>query len=286
MLDRWSTSETRTISKRFIRARPSTLAAAVAYNMFFALVPVLVATLAGASLIGASGSQIDDVRKVLTRYVPGSVAGFLSELLQEVGGQIEGARGPVIVTSVLVALWSGARAFRVLNEALSNITGVQDQRHWFHRRLLSSGFTAGFALTLVASSLLLVAGDPIGAWLTSHVSWGLAGSLWKILSLPLGASILVVFLWSFFRWGVAQRLKRAWSAALLGALGIFLVSLGLRFLLPFISGRGSLALLGSVAALLLWMHAIAWVMLAAAAFMAEHERNPAIPEVPEQVPSP
>ena len=271
MLDRWSTSETRTISVRFVRARPSTLAAAVAYNMFFALVPVLVATLAAVSFLGASGSQIDDVRGVLTRYVPASVAGFLSDLLSEVASQLEGARGPVIIASVLIALWSGARAFRVLNEALSNITGVRDQRHWIHRRLLSSGFTAGFAVTLATSSVLLVAGDPIGSWLASHVSWPLAGRLWNILSLPLGASIVVVFLWSFFRWGVAERLKRAWSAALLGALGVFLVSLGLRFLLPLISNGGSLALLGSVAALLLWMHAIAWVMLASAAFMAEHD---------------
>ncbi len=242
--------------------------------MFFALVPVLVATLAGVSLFGASSAGIDDVRKVLTRYVPGSVAGFLSDLLQEVAVQIEGARGPVIVASLLVALWSGARAFRVLNEALSNITGVRDQRRWIHRRLLSTGFTAGFAVTLVTSSVLLVAGDPLGTWLTSHARWSLAGRLWNILSLPLGASILIVFLWSFFRWGVAERLKRAWSAAALGALGVFLVSLGLRFLLPFVSGRGSLALLGSVAALLLWMHAIAWVMLASAAFMAEHDTEP------------
>lgn len=254
-----------------MRARPSTLAAAVAYNMFFALVPVLVATLAAASLAGATAAQLVAVRTALANYVPATVANFLADVLGEVSTQIEGAHGPVIIGAALIALWSGARAFQVLNEALSNITGVRDRRNWVHRRALSSAFTAAFAITLVTSSLLLVAGDPIGTWLAEEASRAGLARVWNLLSIPLGALILVVFLWSFYKWGVAEPLKRSWAAAFLGALGILLVSLGLRFLLPLVENRGSLAVLGSVAALLLWMQAIAWVMLASASFMAEHD---------------
>lgn len=261
-------------ARQFLDTRPSVLASAVAFNLFFALVPTLFAVLSGMSLLGRSDETVSRAADVLTDLVPRSVATFIADpdtgLLVEVSNYLQGATGWVIVLTLLIAIWSGSRGSLTLIAALTRVENATETRPWWRLRLTGMALTGAFALTLLVGSLALVAGSSIDAWLGQHLSW--IGPV-SLIAIPGAGAIVLLFLVAFYRWGPPQPLPGATRAATTATFGILALSLVMRWILGLLPRPASLAVLGGVAILLLWLNLVAWVMLVSASSAAAVARG-------------
>lgn len=252
-------------ARQFLDSSPSVLASAVAFNLFFALVPTLFAVLASLSLLGRSEETVSGAAEAIAGLVPRSVATFLTDpdsgLLVEVSTYLQGSTGWVIVLTLVIALWSGSRGSLTLVSALTRLEGATETRPWWKLKLTGMALTGAFALTLLVGSVTLVAGARIDQWLGSHLSW--IGPV-SIIAIPGSVAMILLFLVGFYRWGPPQPLPGAWRAATWATVGILVVSLLMRWGLGWLPQPASLAVLGGVAILLAWLNVVSWVILVAA----------------------
>jgi membrane protein len=226
------------------------------------------------SLLGRSDETVSRAADAIADLVPRSVATFLTDpdtgLLVEVSDYLRGSTGWVIVLTLIIAIWSGSRGSLTLIAALTRVENETETRPWWRLRLTGMALTGAFALTLLVGSLALVAGARIDDWLGSHISW--IGPV-SIIAIPGAGAVVLLFLIAFYRWGPPSPLPGATRAATSATVGILAVSLLMRWVLGLLPRPASLAVLGGVAILLLWLNLVAWVMLVAASSAAAMSRG-------------
>ena len=96
----------------------------------------------------------------------GAVEGFLPEALLPyaedlIRGIYANSSGVLISLSALAALWSASRGIQGLLTGLNAVYGTDDDRGWFHTRLLCVGYTFAFLLVLALTLSLHVFGRQI-----------------------------------------------------------------------------------------------------------------------------
>ena len=96
----------------------------------------------------------------------GAVEGFLPEALLPyaedlIRGIYANSSGVLISLSALAALWSASRGIQGLLTGLNAVYGTDDDRGWFHTRLLCVGYTFAFLLVLALTLALHVFGRQI-----------------------------------------------------------------------------------------------------------------------------
>lgn len=261
--------------RRFTSAGPGVLAAAVAYNLFFAFVPGLAAVLAGASILGRDDDAIAQTGRILDRIAPGSVSDFVSEqLLPDVASTVAQSQGLFIPISALISLFLATRAVVTLQRVLARIEGMEEDRPWWKHRIISLALTLGAILALVSSVVLIVAGDTLAAWLSHLVEAGWIVDLWQAVALPIGSVSVLLFLVALYRFGPPRRLPGMWLASVLSTIGAIGASLLFRLYLERVgSFGGTIAVFGTVAIWLLWLYLISYVIIISAAFAASISRR-------------
>ncbi|MDH3296434.1 MAG: YihY/virulence factor BrkB family protein [Acidimicrobiia bacterium] len=262
--------------RRFTAAGPTTLAAAVAYNLFFALVPAAFALLAGASFFGRSDDAIAQTRDVLDAIAPAQTSEFISEqLLPDVERTVRDAKGLFIVGTALVALWLASRGIMTMQRVLARIERMQEDRPWWKVRVIALLLTAGVGVALTLSTVLLVAGDAIAGWIAEFTDATWVASLWQAVSLPAGSIGFLLYIVALYRFGPPRRLPGLWMASFIATAGVLGASLGFRFYLDQVGsvGANTLTVFGTFAVLLLWLYLIAYVIIIAAAVGASLSRR-------------
>ncbi len=262
--------------RRFTAAGPSVLAAAIAYNLFFALVPAMASGLAAASFFGRDEEAIARTEDFLEAVAPAEVATFISNsVLPDVAEAVSENQGLFIVLSTLVSLWLASRGVVTLQRVLARIEGMEEDRSWLKVRFVGILLTVGALAAILLSALLLVSSNAIAESLRdlTDVSWIV--TTWQALSLPLGSIGLLLFLVMLYRFGPPRRLPGLWLAAFLATVGAVGASLGFRFYLGRAGSVGSstLAVFTGVGVLLLWLYLIAWVIMISAAVGASVARR-------------
>ena len=104
------------------------MAAAIAYNFFFALVPLAIAAVAALSSVGRSEEGLANIEELLNEAVPVDVADFGISLIGEAQNIIGDSQGPVVAVALLVALYSGSRGIYAVQKAMRQIERVEDER--------------------------------------------------------------------------------------------------------------------------------------------------------------
>lgn len=242
------------------------LAAAVAYNLFFALVPMAAVLLIVASLIGRDAVSTEQSLSVV---LPEGMAKALAGLLGSVAGLLPTNRGAVIAVSLVVAGWSASRGVLTVIRVLASIEGFEEDRPWWQVRLIAIGLTVVGGVVFVLTLILIPIGGVIAERLeeTTGITW--IHVLWSAARIPLASLGMLAFMWLFYRYGPPRRLPGTFVASLAATTGIVLFSLAFQAYLDRAGALGStVAVFGSVALLLLWLYAIAYVIIIAAAVSA------------------
>jgi membrane protein len=250
-------------------ADPLLMSAAIAYNAFFALVPLAIAAVGALSLLGRSEEEVESIHQFLTDVFPPEVALFLGEILDEAGDVVGDWQGPLIVISLLVAIYAGSRGIYAVQKALRQIQDVEEDRPYWRVRGLGILFTLGAGVALVAGYVILLFGQFFASFLRRY---GLDVGLLTELSAAVLAAWVMLLLWAIYQWGPPIPFPRAFIGAMVATMVIALMTGAAAYFIPtFGLGSDTLATLGAVGIVLIWLYALGFVVIVVPAFIAPSE---------------
>jgi len=230
-------------------------AAAVSYNAFLALVPLIIALLGVAALIGQSAEAITRVERALAPVAPDSVVDFIIDLMRDAGQRVGDSGGLLVIVSAVVALYLGSRAVVALQRAIAVVDHQWEARKGVSIRLVAIALTIAGGLALLVTSALLVAGRELFEFLANLTGIDALAGLWAWLRLPVAALGLYAFLLAFYHFGPPHPLPRTWMAALVATGGALVGSLGFGLYLAISPDLGpTFGTLGVVAIALVWLY--------------------------------
>ena len=248
--------------RRVKEAELALSAAAVAYNAFLALVPLTLALLGFASLIGSDEQAVEGVRGSLEVIAPATVTEFVVELMTEANEQVGGNEIWLILGSIVVALFLGSRAVIALQRALAVVEARTERRRPLQMRVVAIGLTVGAGVVVVAAGFLLVMGRRTAAFLAEWSGIEFLDTLWVWLRVPVAAAGVFAFLLAFYQWGPPAPLRKSWIAAGVATVMAVVASLGFGLYLSTAPSLGAtFGTIGAVAVAQVWLFLAAFSVL-------------------------
>jgi membrane protein len=249
-----------------------TIAAAVAYNFFFSIFPLLLFAAPLLSLVGNKQELFNWILNQLAGTVPPAAFSMLAGVARDVVFA-PNAPGLVSIGAVLTA-YSASNIFGSLMGALNIAYHVKnDRRAWWKQRLIQLGMVvvAGGLLTIAA--VVMMAGpnivDTVAHFtrLGGLTKWG-----WMILQYPLAFGFLVLAFWLMYY--ILPDFPQHKSQILVGAviaaaLWVIATTLFRQYVIHFTTFNKAYGTVGGVLLLLSWMYYSMAVVLAGGELNAE-----------------
>lgn len=254
---------------RIRSADPLLMSAAIAYNFFFALVPLALAAVAWLSTFAQSQQSIAELERFLRDALPDEIAGYLITLVKEAEQIVGTWEGPVIVVSLLIALYAGSRGIYTIQKAIRQIEGAEEARPWWKVRGLGMLFTIGAGIALIGGYIVVLFGGLIVDVLAEA---GISIDVARWLSAGVLAVWLIILLFSIYRWGPPFPVRRPLAAAVVATVILTAMTWLAALVSPALDGTSTtLATLGTVGVVLIWLYAIGFVLITVPALTAPTE---------------
>jgi membrane protein len=174
----------------------ATHAAAVAFRLLVALVPL---TLLGIALLGALGLEDvwnDEIAPQLEDRLQLQVFSGIDYVVNDILSQ---PAGGLIAFAAALLLWHTARGVRAVTRALNTIHEVEDRRPPLHVLAVTLGLSLAVGGLVIAATLVTVVGGRVG-WLAATVRWPVA-----VVLLGLAVALLV-------RYAPAEHPEPRWAS--------------------------------------------------------------------------
>ncbi|MCW2720874.1 YihY/virulence factor BrkB family protein [Pseudonocardia sp.] len=251
----------------------SMLAGSVAYFVFLALFPGLIAAVTLYGLV-ADPAQIERQVGSLTSMLPREIQPLIVSQLTSIVSGSHGALGVGLVVSLLVALWSASSGTSSLIEAVNLAYDEKETRNFVRRRGLALLLTLG-GLVFVLLALALVAVVPL---VLNILHLGLVAAVvaqvlrWVLLVVLVILALAVVYRVApdrdapKFRWVSPGSIV----ATVLWIVGSAAFSFYVDYFSNYNKFYGALA---GVVVLLLWLYLTCYIVLLGAEINAEAERQ-------------
>ena len=249
-------------------ADPLLMSAAIAYNFFFALVPLAVAAVGALSLVGRSEEGLENLELFLADVFPPEMEQFIGGLLQEARNLVGDWQGPVILISLLIALYAGSRGIYAIQKSLRQIQRVHEDRPYWRVRGLGIAFTLGAGIALIAGYIIVIFGQFLGSLLERY---GLNLGSMSGLSAAVLSGWVVLLLWAIYQLGPPVPFQRALISAVVATAIIAVMTVVAAYFIPAM-GSNTLAALGSVGVVLIWLYALGFVVIVVPAFISPAEK--------------
>ena len=241
--------------QRLRRADVMLYAAAVAFNSFFALVPLMLVAVAAASFLGRNLDALDRTLESVELFAPAAVTDVIRDVIIDVENQLDGRQSALVIVGALAALFIGSRAVMAMQRALARVEGQVEHRPRWEVRLTSIALTVAAGTALVGTTFLLVLGGAFSDFIEDKTGIGLLAVLFEFLRIPLASLGLFVFLRVFYHWGPPEPLPAAGTAALVATTGTVAASLLFGWYLSQAAELGTtVGALGGFAFALLWLY--------------------------------
>ena len=180
----------RSIRKAYLQDDMLMYAAALAFRMFFALIPFLIFVVALLGVLRVPGFfewLLDKAQNILSKDAVGQAKLVLGQVRHQARG------GLLAVGAVAVAVWYASVAVRSLMTALNVVFEVQEDRPAQIRYPLSMLLAVGFSLTIAITSALMLVGKPIFSTFFARLGLGeVLASVWEWLRWPAAVLLLMV----------------------------------------------------------------------------------------------
>ena len=249
-----------------------TIAAAVAYNFFFSLFPLLLFAAPLMALVGNKQQLFNWILSQLAGSVPPAAFDMLSGVARDVVFA-ENAPGLVSI-GALLTLYSASNIFGSLMGALNIAYHVKnDRRPWWKQRLIQLGMVVVAGGLLAIAAVVMIAGPDIVSYVArvTHLS-GVAKWGWMILQYPLAFAFLVAAFWLIYYIlpDFPQHKRQILVGATIAAvLWVIATSLFRAYVIHIQSLNKAYGTIGGVLLLLSWMYYSMIVVLAGAELNAE-----------------
>ena len=249
-----------------------TIAAAVAYNFFFSIFPLLLFAAPLLALVGNKQQLFNWILQQMAGSVPPAAYTMLAGVARDV---VFAPNAPGLVSiGAVLTLYSASNIFGSLMGALNIAYHVKnDRRPWWKQRLiqLAMVFVAGGLMTLAA--VVMIAGPNIVDTVArvTHLG-GLTKWGWMILQYPLAATFLVSAFWLMYYIlpDFPQHKRQILVGAVIAAaLWVIATTLFRLYVINFTTFNKAYGTVGAVLLLLSWMYYSMVVVLAGGELNAE-----------------
>jgi len=240
---------------KFFADRGTHLAAMVAYFALLSFVPLVFLAL---SLFGLAhrAEASDFFVRELKHAFPGTSLNSIIKLVH----RVQNNAAALGIIGGIGLVWSSLSFFSALESALNIVYGLPNRR-FLHGKLLAAALAASVLVTLFAS---LVVGA-LGATVLKHNLGAFAASTVLAYVVSIGASLLgvFVFLLAIYRLlpNTSVQLREALPGAIAGAIVLEASFQGLPIFVRLADVNVTLRTLGGPAILLLWLYAMANVIV-------------------------
>jgi membrane protein len=243
----------------------SVYAAQMAYAFFFALFPLLLFFAALLSLVADKQTVMAELNGPVAAALPGDVASLLSKTIEKVIFA-KGAPG-LLSFGLLTAAWSGSSIFGALRAALNDAYHVEETRPWWKQYMLQLGMLVLVGGVVVASTVILLNGEAVIAWLGARLRLkAITTLIWTIVQFPLAIGALLAVLWTVYYF-LPNRRHQDKRILIIGAtistvLWIAATLLFRLYVQKFNALNPAYGAIGAIMVLLTWMYYSSFVLLA------------------------
>jgi membrane protein len=251
------------------------MAAGVAFKIFLALFPAMIAAVAIFSIV------IDPagLERLLARFsavLPDAALELLEQPLQNLAEGGGGGAGLAAITGVLAGLWAATSAAATLIKALNRASGVQESRKFLAQRGVALALTVALLVALIALVVLLVAGPQLTDAVIPDQLDGLGIGFLAGVARFLLAGAVLVFLFAFVYWLGPNREQPRWAwispGSVLAVIGWLVVAGGFTLYVQTAGNyEATYGAIAGVVVLMLWLQLSMLVLLVGAEFNAEVE---------------
>jgi len=239
----------------------SVLAAAISYNVFFAIFPTLASAISLYGLVADAG-RAERHLDLVSGVLPLEVISLLREQLVALTSTSETALSLSFIASLAIALYSSTRGVQTLIDGLNMVHEAEDGRSFVKRLLLALALTLGAILfTLVTVTIIALAPVILGFLGLDRMAEELiAAARWPIL-----AGLVLLSLSVIYRFGPCRENPRwrwiSWGAAL--ATATWLVGSGgfAFYAVRFGSYNETYGSMGAVMVVLIWLYLTGYIVL-------------------------
>ena len=236
----------------------TTFAAAFAYHTVFAMPAFLLLTVGVAALLDrAAGLELaEPLRDFVRGHAPAKTKELLGSIVDDAIAKVGGGASLGVLSSAVVALWSGSNAIGALIEAFNRAYDVDEGRSLVKRRLIAVGLTVLLALSVNVAFCLLVFGGRIGHWIAEQGGFGGAFDvLWAVLRWPVAIAAIAAILAVLYHAGPNVKQSFRWvSPGSVLATALWLVAtLGFGVYLRISNPGGAYGVVGGLLVLLLFL---------------------------------
>lgn len=261
------------------------LAAQQAYYFFFALFPVLLASIAIASFFPVE-NLINDTVAMLGGFAPRDVIDIVTGQIEKIS---ESRSASILTVGFLFALWSSSNALLAMVTTLNTAYDITDSRPWWKTRLVAIALTVGMAIFVLISMALIIAGPRLAEALAQSLGLGAAFEwTWKIVMWPLVFLLVTTAIALVYYFAPDAEQDWVWitPGSVLATTLWLLVSLGLKYYLAKAGDYNeTYGTIGGVMVLMLWFYLSGLAILIGAELNAEIEHaSPYGKDVGEKVP--
>jgi membrane protein len=230
-----------------------TYANAIAFRVFFALVPFFLFLLGLAGALGLEGVYQDDVNPEIAAGVSPAARSVIESTVEKVLRQ---SQVFWITLGAALAVWEVSAAVRAVIGAFNRVYGAEEEQPIVHRFALSIGLALGVGLVFVLAIAIV--------WLTPVLLGGLPGVLTFVIRWSIALVLLFAAAGLLVRYAPATRQPWEWVGfgAMLTVLAWFLTSVAFGFYLTRIADYGSI--FGTLATLFI---ALEYLYLSSIAFL-------------------
>jgi len=262
------------VFEKLVANHASMLAAGVAFWVFLALFPALVALVSLYGLI-ADPAAIQRHLDALAGVLPQAALGVLTDQLQSITAHSNTTLSFTLVFSLAFSWWSASSALKAIMEALNVAYGERDRRGLLRFNLEALLLTLGsMGMTILA--LVGVVAVPIVLRFVDAL--GLPHELGDLLALvrwPILAGFVLVGLAVLFRFGPGRARPKwrliSWGSVVTTALWLLGSALFSFYVSRFNTYDRTYGSLAAVVVLLLWLYGSALVVILGAQLDAEIE---------------
>jgi membrane protein len=243
------------------------LAAEVAYNVLFSVVPLLIFLTAMVGVV----SRAIGVESVMDRVtdwlfnssgMPAATAQALERPIRQV---VANEAGGVLTFGAVFALWGAKNAVSALMKALNVAFDVPEGRSFVVKTLTAIGLTIALGVGLIGASLILLLGSEGGGAAAGLFGLGeVWQAIWSILRWVLVPVLLVLALAVLYWAGPNVKAPFTWltPGAVFAVLGWALATLLLGFYFQYAAAYVSTyGVLGGVLAFVFWLYVMAAILL-------------------------
>ena len=249
-----------------------TIAAAVAYNFFFSLFPLLLFAAPLLSLVGNKQQLFNWILDQLAGTVPPAAYSMLAGVARDV---VFAPNAPGLVSiGAVLTLYSASNIFGSLMGALNIAYHVKnDRRPWWKQRLIQLGMVVVAGGLMSIAAVVMIAGPNIVGVVArvTHLD-GLTKWGWMILQYPLAFAFLVAAFWLIYYIlpDFPQHKRQILAGAVIAAtLWVIATTIFRLYVINFTTFNKAYGTVGAVLLLLSWMYYSMAVVLAGGELNAE-----------------